>query len=80
MQVLLKALQLPVNVTVLLVNYMTPLRIQLSGLSVQLETSSAYWSVEPDTAKKLLDESLIATRNGLDENTPCTKSFASDTR
>ena len=39
----------------------------LSGLSVQLETTSAYWDVEPDTAKKLLDNSLEATRSGLDE-------------
>jgi signal transduction histidine kinase len=39
----------------------------LSGLAVQLETAKAYWSVEPDTAKSLLDQSLEATRNGLQE-------------
>ncbi len=39
----------------------------LSGLAVQLETVKAYWSVEPDTAQKLLDQSLAVTRSGLDE-------------
>jgi len=37
----------------------------LSGLSVQLEAAKAYWSVNPDTAKHLLDQSLEATRSGL---------------
>ncbi len=39
----------------------------LSGLSVQLETVKAYWEVEPDTAQSFLDQSLAATRSGLDE-------------
>ena len=37
----------------------------LSGLSVQLEAARAYWNVNPDTAKNLLDQSLEATRSGL---------------
>jgi len=37
----------------------------LSGLSVQLEAAKAYWNVNPDTAKKLLEQSLEATRSGL---------------
>lgn len=39
----------------------------LSGLSVQLETTKAYWDVNPDTARNLLDQSLEATRSGLQE-------------
>ncbi|NJD59315.1 MAG: hypothetical protein C3F13_14285 [Anaerolineales bacterium] len=39
----------------------------LSGLSVQLETIKAYWDVEPETAKSILDSSLEATRTGLQE-------------
>jgi signal transduction histidine kinase len=39
----------------------------LSGLSVQLETTKAYLDVDPDTARKLLDHSLEATRSGLQE-------------
>ena len=39
----------------------------LSGLSVQLETTQAYWDVEPETARELLTGSLNATRSGLDE-------------
>jgi len=39
----------------------------LSALSVQLETIKAYWEVEPDTAQNFLDQSLAATRSGLDE-------------
>lgn len=39
----------------------------LSGLSVQLETTQAYWAVEPETARELLERSLSATRSGLDE-------------
>jgi signal transduction histidine kinase len=39
----------------------------LSGLSVQLETASAYWEVEPATARRLLDQSLDATRLGVQE-------------
>ena len=37
----------------------------LSGLSVQLEAAKAYWNVNPDTAKNLLNQSLEATRSGL---------------
>lgn len=39
----------------------------LSGLSVQLETASAYWDVKPETARQLLAQSLVVTRSGLDE-------------
>jgi signal transduction histidine kinase len=39
----------------------------LSGLSVQLETMKAYWDVDPITARKRLDKSLIAIRSGLEE-------------
>jgi signal transduction histidine kinase len=39
----------------------------LSGLAVQLETAKAYWDIEPDTARKLLDQSLEETRAGLQE-------------
>jgi signal transduction histidine kinase len=39
----------------------------LSGLSVQLETARAYWDVEPKTTRGLLDQSLEATRSGLQE-------------
>jgi signal transduction histidine kinase len=39
----------------------------LSGLSVQLETALAYWDVEPETTRELLEKSLTATRSGLDD-------------
>jgi signal transduction histidine kinase len=39
----------------------------MSGLSVQLETMKAYWDVDPSTARKRLDKSLIAIRSGLEE-------------
>jgi len=39
----------------------------LSGLSVQMETAKAYLDVDPLTSKKLLESSLQATRNGLQE-------------
>jgi len=39
----------------------------LSGLSVQLETMKAYWDIDPSTARKRLDKSLIAIRSGLEE-------------
>ena len=39
----------------------------LSGLSVQLETAKAYWKIDPETARKRLDKSLIAVRSGLEE-------------
>jgi signal transduction histidine kinase len=39
----------------------------LSALSVQLETVKAYWEVDPATAQHMLDNSLEATRSGLQE-------------
>jgi len=39
----------------------------LSGLTVQLETAKAYFDIEPGTARNLLDQSLNATRSGLQE-------------
>jgi signal transduction histidine kinase len=39
----------------------------LSGQSVQLETALAYWDVEPETTRALLEKSLAATRSGLDD-------------
>jgi signal transduction histidine kinase len=39
----------------------------LSGLSVQLETIKAYWSVDEPTARSILDKSLAATHSGLEE-------------
>jgi signal transduction histidine kinase len=39
----------------------------LSALSVQLETVKAYWDVDGDTARRLVDKSLAATRSGLQE-------------
>lgn len=39
----------------------------LSGLAVQLETAKAYRDVDPAAAADLLDQSLAATRNGLQE-------------
>lgn len=39
----------------------------LSGLSVQLETAQAYWDVEPETVRDLLERSLNAARSGLNE-------------
>ncbi len=39
----------------------------LSGLVVQLETVKAYWDVDPQSAYKLLEQSLNATRSGLQE-------------
>ncbi|MCA9936664.1 MAG: sensor histidine kinase [Ardenticatenaceae bacterium] len=39
----------------------------LSGLAVQLETTQAYWDVDPETARDLLARSLAATRSGLNE-------------
>ncbi len=39
----------------------------LTGLSVTLETVKAYWDVDVDQARTLLDKSLAATRNGLEE-------------
>lgn len=39
----------------------------LSALSVQLETTKAYWDVDPAAAQAMLDTSLTATRSGLQE-------------
>lgn len=39
----------------------------LSALSLQLETARAYWEVEPQTARELLEQSLQTTRSGLQE-------------
>ncbi len=39
----------------------------LSGLSVQLETAKAYLEANPDTVLRLLENSLDATRSGLQE-------------
>jgi signal transduction histidine kinase len=39
----------------------------LSGLAVQLETTRAYLDLQPDTARQLMDQSLEATRSGLQE-------------
>lgn len=39
----------------------------LSGLSVQLETTLAYWDEDSETARGLLEKSLSATRSGLNE-------------
>lgn len=47
----------------------------LSGLSVQLETAKAYWDVEPETAARLLTQSLEAARNGLQETRRALKSL-----
>jgi signal transduction histidine kinase len=47
----------------------------LSGLSVQLEAARAYWDVEPATARQLLEGSLAATRNGLQETRRALKSL-----
>ena len=47
----------------------------LSGLSVQLETVKAYWSVDPAVAQTLLDQSLVAARSGLQETRRALKSL-----
>jgi len=47
----------------------------LSGLSVQLEAAKAYWEVDPQTAQGLLDQSLEATRSGLQETRRAIKSL-----
>ncbi len=39
----------------------------LSGLSVQLETVKAYWDVDTEAARSLLDKSLAAAHSGLKE-------------
>ncbi len=47
----------------------------LSGLSVQLEALKAYWDVDPKTAQGLLEQSLKATRAGLQETRRALKSL-----
>jgi len=47
----------------------------LTGLSVTLETVKAYWDVDIDQARALLDKSLAATRNGLEETRRALKSL-----
>jgi signal transduction histidine kinase len=47
----------------------------LSALSVQLETIKAYWDVDPAAAQRLLDQSLTATRSGLQETRRALKSL-----
>jgi signal transduction histidine kinase len=47
----------------------------LSALSVQLETTRAYWNVEPDTAYDLLTQTLEATRSGLNDTRRALKSL-----
>ena len=49
----------------------------LSGLSVQLETAKAYWEVDPATAQRLLEQSLAATRAGLQETRRALKALRS---
>jgi len=39
----------------------------LSGLSVQLETTKAYWEVDQQKAHSMLEKSLASIRSGLDE-------------
>lgn len=47
----------------------------LSGLSVQLDTVRAYWDVDGNTARRLLDTSLDVTRSGLEETRRAIKSL-----
>jgi signal transduction histidine kinase len=47
----------------------------LSGLTVQLETVKAYWSVDVAAAQRMLDKSLEATRSGLQETRRALKSL-----
>ncbi len=47
----------------------------LSGLSVQLETAQAYLDIEPQTARQLVEQSLEATRSGLQETRRALKSL-----
>lgn len=39
----------------------------LSGLIVQLQAVKAYWTIEPATSQKMVDDALAATRGGLQE-------------
>jgi signal transduction histidine kinase len=47
----------------------------LTGLSVTLETVKAYWDVDAEKARALLEQSLTATRNGLEETRRALKSL-----
>ncbi|MBN2387538.1 MAG: sensor histidine kinase [Anaerolineales bacterium] len=47
----------------------------LTGISVQLETTRAYWDVDRDKARELLNQSLAATRHGIDETRRALKSL-----
>jgi signal transduction histidine kinase len=47
----------------------------LTGLSVTLETTKAYWEVDPDKARELLEKSLVTTRTGLEETRRALKSL-----
>jgi signal transduction histidine kinase len=47
----------------------------LSALAVQLETVKAYWEIDPTTAQIMLDNSLAATRSGLQETRRALKSL-----
>ncbi len=47
----------------------------LTGLSVTLETVKAYWEVDAEKARALLEQSLTATRRGLDETRRALKSL-----
>lgn len=39
----------------------------LTGLTVELETIKAYWSIDPATANTLIESALVATRAGVQE-------------
>ena len=47
----------------------------LSALSVQLETTSVYWEVDPATAQRMLATALGVTRDGLQETRRALKSL-----
>jgi len=47
----------------------------LTAISVQLETVKAYWDVDPDEARAQLEQSLAATRAGIDETRRALKSL-----
>lgn len=47
----------------------------LTGLSVTLETVKAYWDVDGDKARDLLDKSLETTRTGIEETRRALKSL-----
>jgi len=47
----------------------------LSGLSVQLETAKAYWEVDPQAARTILEKSSAAAHSGLEETRRALKSL-----